>query len=251
MQQNQRNITEKTYRKLVLKIGLTGFAYGIWDTLQKTLIDFREIEFDATDKTKKIEDCYEHAFFNSTDLRKPYDEVQVIHDNNLNTFDTDFFTFDTLEAYGMHNVYIPYVHLNNFLIDKFGQFEYRHAASILVQRLLDLTKNATAKKIFVHLTANHFEIVVLHNQRVLLYNSFEYKTPEDVVYYILFSAEQLQLNPEEFSLEFLGKISADSEVYSLIYNYVRHVSFFDVSQCKAHNTYSNALNLQHFILFQS
>jgi hypothetical protein len=24
-----------------------------------------------------------------------------------------------------------------------------------------------------------------------------------------------------------------------------------VSQCKAHNTYSNALNLQHFILFQS
>lgn len=273
MHQNQRNITEKTYRKLVLKIGLTGFAYGIWDTLQKTLIDFREIEFDTTDKTKKIEDFYEHAFFNSTDLRKPYDEVQVIHDNNLNTFvpnalfdesylgsymqfntkvfDTDFFTFDTLESYGMHNVYIPYVHLNNFLIDKFGQFEYRHAASILVRRLLDLTKNATAKKMFVHLAANHFEIIVVHNQRVLLYNSFEYKTPEDVVYYILFTAEQLQLNPEEFSLELIGKISKDSEVYSLIYNYVRHVTFFDVSQCKAHNTYSNALNLQHFILFQS
>jgi hypothetical protein len=24
-----------------------------------------------------------------------------------------------------------------------------------------------------------------------------------------------------------------------------------VSQCKAHNNYSNALNLEHFILFQS
>jgi hypothetical protein len=26
---------------------------------------------------------------------------------------------------------------------------------------------------------------------------------------------------------------------------------FDMSQCKAHNNYSNALNLEHFILFQS
>ena len=273
MQQNQRNITEKTYHKLVLKIGLTGFAYGIWDTLQKSLIDFREIEFDSTDKTKKIEDCYEHAFFNSTDLRKSYDEVHVIHDNNLNTFvpnalfdesylgsylqfntkvfDTDFFMYDTLEAYSMHNVYIPYVHLNNFLIDKFGEFEYRHAASILVRRLLDLSKNATEKKMFVHLTAHHFEIVVLHNQRVLVYNTFDYKTPEDLLYYILFTAEQLQLNPEQFPLEFLGKITEDSEVYSLIFNYVRHVSLFDVSQCKANNNYSTALNLHHFILFQS
>lgn len=273
MQQNQLNITEKTYRKLILKIGLTGFSYGIWDTLQKSLIDFREIEFDTTDKTKKIEDWYEHAFFNSTDLRRSYDEVQVIHDNNLNTFvpnalfdesflgsylqfntkvfDTDFFMSDTLEAYSMHNVYIPYVHVNNFLIDKFGPFEYRHAASVLVRRLLDLSKNATEKKMFVHLAARHFEIVVLHNQRVLVYNTFDYKTPEDLLYYVLFTAEQLQLNPEQFPLEFLGKINEDSEIYSLIYNYVRHVSLFDVSQCKAHNNYSNALNLEHFILFQS
>ncbi len=273
MQQNSRTITEKTYRKLTLKIGLTGFSYRVWDTLQKNIEAFQEIHFDRSDKSKNVEDWYEHAFFNSTDLRKSYDEVHVIHDNNLNTFvpnalfddaflgsylqyntkvfDTDFFTHDTLEAYSMQNVYIPYVHLNNFLVDKFGQFDYQHAASILVKRLLDLSKNATEKKMFVHLGATHFEIIVLQNQHVLLYNSFDYKTPEDLLYYVLFTAEQLQLNPEQFPLEFLGNISTEYPVFQLVYAYVRNVTLFDMSQCKAHNNYSNALNLEHFILFQS
>ena len=273
MQQNQRTITEKTYQKLTLKIGLTGFSYRVWDTLQKNIVAFQEIHFDRNDKTKKVEDWYEHAFFNSTDLRKSYDEVQVIHDNNLNTFvpnalfdeaylgsylqyntkvfETDFFTHDSLEAYGMHNVYIPYVHLNNFLVDKFGQFDYQHAASILVRRLLDLSKNATEKKMFVHLAATHFEIIVLQNQHVLLYNSFDYKTPEDLLYYVLFTAEQLQLNPEQFPLEFLGNISTEYPVFQLVYAYVRNVNLFDMSHCKTNNNYSNALNSEHFILFQS
>ncbi len=273
MQQNQRTITEKTYHKLTLKIGLTGFSYRVWDTLQKYIVAFQEIHFDRNDKTKKVEDWYEHAFFNSTDLRKSYDEVQVIHDNNLNTFvpnalfdeaylgsylqyntkvfETDFFTHDSLEAYGMHNVYIPYVHLNNFLVDKFGQFDYQHAASILVRRLLDLSKNATEKKMFVHLAATHFEIIVLQNQHVLLYNSFDYKTPEDLLYYVLFTAEQLQLNPEQFPLEFLGNISTEYPVFQLVYAYVRNVNLFDMSHCKTNNNYSNALNSEHFILFQS
>lgn len=273
MQQNQRTITEKTYHKLTLKIGLTGFSYRVWDTLQKNIVAFQEIHFDRNDKTKKVEDWYEHAFFNSTDLRKSYDEVQVIHDNNLNTFvpnalfdeaylgsylqyntkvfETDFFTHDSLEAYGMHNVYIPYVHLNNFLVDKFGQFDYQHAASILVRRLLDLSKNATEKKMFVHLAATHFEIIVLQNQHVLLYNSFDYKTPEDLLYYVLFTAEQLQLNPEQFPLEFLGNISTEYPVFQLVYAYVRNVNLFDMRHCKTNNNYSNALNSEHFILFQS
>ena len=273
MPHHPRNITEKTYRKLTLKIGLAGFSFAVWDTLEKKLLAFQEIEFDQHDKTKKVEDWYELAFFNSTDLRKTYDEVQVMHDNNLNTFvpaalfdeaylgsylqyntkvfETDFFTADTLEAYGMHNVYIPYVHLNNFLLDKFSQFDYQHAATILVRRLMDLSKNSTAKKMVVHVAATHFEIIVLQNQHLLLYNSFEYKTPEDLLYYILFSAEQLQLNPEQFPLEFLGRISEDSPIYQLTFRYVRNVSLFDLSHCKNHNNYTNAQNLEHFILFQS
>ena len=33
-------------------------------------------------------------------------------------FETDFFTFDSLDTYEMNHVYIPYVNLNNFFIDQ-------------------------------------------------------------------------------------------------------------------------------------
>jgi hypothetical protein len=43
-----------------------------------------------------------------------------------------------------------------------------------------------------------FEIIVIQNQQLLLFNSFEYLTPEDFIYYVLFTAEQLNINPENF-----------------------------------------------------
>ena len=94
----------------------------------------------------------------------------------------------------MNAVYIPYVNINNFFIDQFGTFDYKHANSILVSKLLDASKNNDNKKMIVHFNPGHFEIIVIQNQKLLLFNSFEYKTPEDFIYYLLFTAEQLNMN---------------------------------------------------------
>jgi hypothetical protein len=49
----------------------------------------------------------------------------------------------------------------------------------------------------VHFSEGHFEIII-QNQKLLFFNSFDYQTPEDFIYYVLFTAEQLSLNPENF-----------------------------------------------------
>jgi hypothetical protein len=49
----------------------------------------------------------------------------------------------------------------------------------------------------VHFSEGHFEIIVIQNQKLLLFNSFDYQTP-DFIYYVLFTAEQLSLNPKTF-----------------------------------------------------
>jgi hypothetical protein len=102
---------------------------------------------------------------------------------------------------------------------------------------------------FVHMNENHFEIIVVQNQKLLLFNSFEYKTPEDFIYYILFTAEQLQLNPENFNLELLGNIQEDDVYYKIAYQYIRNVTLLDVSEKK--NTFSDAENRSFFILLNS
>jgi hypothetical protein len=143
------------------------------------------------------------------------------------------------------------VNINNFFIDQFGTFDYKHANTVLVTKLLNASKNNSDIKMFAHINSGHFEVIVVQNQKLLLFNSFEYTSPEDFLYYILFAAEQLGLNPEEFPLELIGKIDTESEYYQLAYKYIRNISLLNVSELQAKNTFSEADNRTHFILFNS
>jgi hypothetical protein len=151
----------------------------------------------------------------------------------------------------MNAVYVPYVNINNFFIDQFGSFDYKHANSILVSKLLIASKNKDEKKMFVHMNSSHFEIIVVQNQKLLFFNSFDYNTPEDFLYYILFTAEQLNLNPENFPLELIGTIDAESDYYKIAYKYIRNISLIDVEDLRWNNYFSEAENRNHFILFNS
>lgn len=267
------NITDKKYKKLSVQVSLTGLSFCIFDTLNNTVISFKEVHFDATNKATKIEELFAEAFLNYPELKDSYDETLVIHNNNLSTFvplalfdenflgsylqyntkvfDTDFFAFDEIANYQINAVYIPYVNINNFFIDQFGSFEYKHANSILVSKLLVASKNKDDKKMFVQINSGHFEIIVVQNQKLLLFNSFEYKSPEDFIYYILFTAEQLNLNPESFPLELIGNIDTQSDYFKIAYKYIRNVSLIDVEDLRWNNYFSEAENRNHFILFNS
>lgn len=271
--QNNLNIAQKKYKKLVIRVALSGFSYSVVDTLNHQIEVVNTIDFKDYPKSNKVEDYFWQSFLDHRDLTKMYDKVVVIHNNSLNSFvpnavfneeflgsylqfntkvfETDYFSFDALETYQMSNVFVPYIHINNYLLDQFERFEYHHSNTILVQKLLDLSKNNDEKQVFVHFEDQKFEIVVAQNQKLLLFNSFEIQTKEDFIYYLLFTAEQLQLNPENFKLQLLGNIDQESAYYDIAYRYVRHVSLLDVSNLQQFNSFSKTDNLKHFILFQS
>ena len=265
------NIIDKMYHKLVIQVSLNGLSFAIFDTLMNKPLTMENIPIGKVSPTAKIEEVFAEACKGYPQLKSPYDEVVIIHSNNLSTFvptalfdeeylgsylqfntkvfETDFFAFDILEKYEMNNVYIPYVNMNNYFIDQFGAFDYKHSNSILVEKLLDISKNNDERKMFVHVGDTHFEIVVIKNQKLELFNSFDYKTPEDFIYYILFTAEQLQLNPENFKLELLGKVDTESTLYNIAYTYIRNASLLDVTTI--FNSFSEAKNREHFILLHA
>lgn len=259
------------YKKLVIQVSLNGLSFACFDTLSNKVTSLEKIPMGKFDKNTTIEELFSDAFLKFEELKSGYDQVMVIHSNNLCTFvptalfdeeyigsylqfnnkvfETDFFAFDTLENYQMNNVYIPYVNMNNFFIDQFGTFDYKHANSILVEKILDLSKNTYEHKMYVHVSETHFEIVVIRNQKLELYNSFEYKTPEDFLYYVLFTAEQLHLNPENFPLEFLGAVNELHPLFQIAYKYIRNVSLLelDIKQ----NDLTQDQTREHFILLNA
>ena len=62
------------------------------------------------------------------------------------------------------------------------------------------------------------------NKKLLLINSFSWQTNEDILYYTLFVCEQLELNPEKFTLTITGEIEKGSVLYQLLSNYVLDIN---------------------------
>lgn len=274
--QNITDITEKKYKKLAIKIALDGFSFCIIDLINHNISGLKNVSFFSFSDSNLLENAQKTLADNFKlipELTEKYDEIEIIYANNLSTFvptalfdedylgsylqynnkvfETDFFAFDTLENYQMNCVYIPYINFNNFFIDQYGSFNYKHSSSILVSKILDLSKNNDTKKMFVHIESAHFEIVVVKNQKLLLYNSYDYKTPEDLIYYILFTAEQLDMNPENLILEMIGKITDNDELFKICFKYIRNVSFMHVNFLRVYNNYTEVENRTNFILFNS
>ncbi len=184
-------------------------------------------------------------------LSSVYKSINVIHSSNLSTFvpkpffnekklsaylnynvkvlENDYIAYDVIENTEMVNVYIPSIHLNNFLFDQYGSFDYKHSSTILVENLLKKYTNSDSIHYIVHVENNSFQIIVLKRKKLEFYNSFNFSTKEDFIYYILFTAEQLHLNPEEFLLTFMGDIEKESELYSIVYKYIRNITFYEPS----------------------
>jgi hypothetical protein len=264
------DITQKTYKKLSIQVSLSGLSFCVFDLFTNKVLHTAEITFE---KNKVVEEQLWRSFVDNTILTKPYDEIVVLHNNNLNTFvptslfdvsflasylqyntkvfETDFFTYDTILPYEINNVYVPFVNINNFLLDQYESFEYKNSNSILVKKLLDISKNKDEKQVFVHIQKNTFEIVVVKNQELLLFNSFSYSTPQDFIYYLLFTCEQLQLNPETIAVQILGNCSVEDANYKMAYQYIRNCSLLNVSSLVTTFDASETAIRNHFILYHS
>ncbi len=145
---------------------------------------------------------------------------------NIKILKTDFIAFDNLEAIEAKNVFIPYTNINNYLLDNFGEFNYKHASTLFIEQFSEISKNTEA---YVYVEKNMLSLYIFQNKKLLLANSFEYFTPQDFIYYILFCLEQLKLDTKKVQLKILGKINETDSTYNYLYTYIKEIEFFNTS----------------------
>ena len=236
-----------TNKKLSIQISLSGLSFCILDTATHTIEHIQRDSFKTKATPFEVLERLKTVFETNTIFSQDFDSVLLIYQNELsnlvpkglfneqNSADylkfnakilkTDYISFDTITSNDSVNVYVPLVNINNYVFDKFGAFEYKHAATILIETLLKDAEATTASALFINTEVDHFEIIVIDNGQLILYNTFEYKTKEDFIYYILFTFEQLQLDPETQQVILSGHIEKEDSLYKMIYRYVRHVDF--------------------------
>lgn len=235
---------------LSIQLSLNGFSFCVvdktYDLVQKLVHHpFEDIAAGPEDLLARIQSIFEKE----TLLQQKYGSVNVSHVNELSslvpkpffdesklkdyirysskTFDNDYIVWDEIENHDLINVYIPFVNVNNFLLERFGSFEYKHFSTVLITNLLSTYRYSEHPHIFIHMDRNRMYVVAISNNKLQLYNSFSFKTREDFLYYLLFAAEQLDMDPENFELVLSGDIDKNSELYDIAYTYVRKIGLIE------------------------
>lgn len=262
-------MTNESFQKLYLQVSLQNFSYCIKNQLDNQVVCFKTF---ALDPFKTIENQLDVFFDKEEHLQTGFQDVLVLHDNNLNTFvpsalfdetslgsylqynikvfPTDYFDFDSLTNVQIENVYVPYVAFNNYFLDRFGSFDFQHIHTSLLQHFLNKSANNGTKEFFVHVAENHFEIVIIENKKLLFFNSYDYQTSEDFIYYILFIFEQLHLNPQEQLVQLVGEIDENSELYQIVYKFIKNVETVNLHTVAQTLSVTEAQLQEHYILLQ-
>ena len=131
----------------------------------------------------------------------------------------DFISHDTLKNQDLVVVYVPYININNYFFEKYGSFQYYHTTSILIRTIMNAEKFSNEAKVYLHVQTESFDCLIVKEGKLILCNTFSYRTPEDFIYYLLFCMEQLKLNPESTEVVLSGDIKKESEIYTIVYKY--------------------------------
>ncbi|KPM30413.1 Hypothetical protein I595_3434 [Croceitalea dokdonensis DOKDO 023] len=138
----------------------------------------------------------------------------------------DEVVFDSVSNAELSTVYVPFTNINNFIFDLFGVFQFKHLSTELLETLAKHQKGH-GTVCYAHFSERNFEIAVYQQKKLQLYNQFQYTTKEDVLYYLLFVYEQLQLDVEEVKLKLFGLVEEDDVIFDICYTYFRKVQVFE------------------------
>ena len=266
--QANNNISEKNLF-LSIQVGLSGLSFLVLDMFSDIIVDVIVENFSKKQTLDQLLKAVKTAFNRKDSLQQSFSKVQIIHDNEMQTlvpsalfeeahlsdylkyntkiFKTDFITYDVIQNKDAMLVYIPFVNINNYIFERFGSFEYKHSATVLIDKILQIEKNNNQKKLYINIHNTHFELIALDQNSFQLFNRFEYQTREDFIYYILFTAEQLDFNPENFKCILMGAVEENDELFSIAYKYIRNVSLLPISNMR----YNQNNSTQNFTLLNS
>ena len=112
------------------------------------------------------------------------------------------------------------------LIDnQFPDALVRHSTAVLAGQMMRSGNKKTG--LFAHVHGFQMDVLALEEGKPVLFNSFEFQSPEDFLYYLSFAYEELKFDRESTPLYLLGEIEEGSAIHQLCFKYIRNISFLE------------------------
>lgn len=229
-----KNLENYDYNNLKLSILITqdGLSYSLLSVNESKYLALVSIVF--VEKKNYLEEISE--FFKTEDLFNAQcgETVVFISDNRQTLVPDVLFDKNKLnEIWGLNFIPDSNIKINFSCLPKSSNciiFPVRYDLIVLLDSILKdyillpssfsfiesnftrckLSDEIQKNKIFVQVFEDYLDILLISDSRIKLFNSFTYRTFNDVLYFIVNVIEQLKLTPENCEVIFSGFIETDN-----------------------------------------
>ncbi|MCC6460382.1 MAG: DUF3822 family protein [Saprospiraceae bacterium] len=134
------------------------------------------------------------------------------------------YTYDELSELDAYLVYASNAAQIKLLYEFFPHARHRHLAASLL-RYWRQAAGDQEHRMFLNLRHQSAQLAVFERQNLLFYNAFSFPSASDLLYFVLLAYEQFRLRPADIPLVVSGTILSDSELYRVLYRFIREIQF--------------------------
>lgn len=267
------NLTHSYY--LSIQAGLDGLSFCILDPVRNKYIALTHQNFQSNqlfeDYLKDIE-----SFLDKNELLcNQYKKTKLIWLSRKNTLvpdeffdqsklkplleinheldDLDEIHFERLKYNNIVSVYVIPNLIANLFLKKYQNLKFYNQQIPFIDHII-LKHHSEQIKTFVNIQKEFFELAVTKNGQVIIYNNFKFTTATEVVYFVLYTLEQKNIDHKSSELIVSGLLNKKSEIYKELRRFIQSVKFehlpddFTYSYTFneiSHHTFTNLFNLNH------
>ena len=129
---------------------------------------------------------------------------------------------NTVEEWQIITTYSLPDTLHQLIISRFSSAQFFHAYT---PTLKIYNGFFAADQLNIHFTTRYFRVFVKRGNEIRLAQIYSYKTPLDVIYYLLKICYEFSMNQSEAFLVVSGLIDKDSAMYAELHNYFLNLHF--------------------------
>ena len=239
--------------QLFILIGRDNVQYALLDTDSSSFIavaDYRMNEFPGNRAAfyGEFEKLAEADEF----LRKKYPSVVMATDTPFHTLvpsalfednkrlDYLQFNFKLPEGFSGSDDKIPEIDsFNVFGIESIDEtFRYKFfPGAVMVHRTTAFLKSVyrhykqqnQRAAAYLNIRNPYIDMAIFEGEKLVFFNSFSCRSKEDILYFSLYTLEQMNLRPENVNLILNGFVDEGSEVFHLLEQFIRPVAFMSLS----------------------
>jgi hypothetical protein len=133
---------------------------------------------------------------------------------------------ESMPGWQMHIIYNLPAGIKDLVTQRFPGAFLRHIYTLQINKL---DGGAGTGKLLVDLRNTDFSLIAGKGSRLLFAGTFEYTSPQDVLFHLLKIVEQYSLSRHDLLLQLTGLIDQDSSLYEELHQYFINIEFGNAS----------------------